>query len=204
MQFEPLDTSKHNRESFDCEVEALNIYLSRYVKQDEKRSLTRCHVLSDGERIVGYFTLSGHSVSRENLPENRKLGVYEDIPFLLLGRLAIDKEYQGNGYGDALLHHAFKLTKDAAKAYGIYGIIVDAKNEEAASFYRGFGFKPLSGQALKLVLPLSAVNVDQRANIMPVTSINNRDDYHSALKRIDELFEAVRCPYESRHLTGSL
>lgn len=160
MQFEPLDTSKHDRKSFDCGVEALNLYLSRYVNQDQKRSVTRCHVLSDGGRIIGYFTLAGHSVTRENLPESRKLGIYEDIPFLLLGRLAVDKEFQGKGYGDALLYHAFRLTKDAAKAYGIYGIIVEAKNEEAALFYQGFGFKPLKGQALKLVLPLSAVNTD--------------------------------------------
>jgi len=157
MQFERLDSKKHDRKSFDCGVEALNLYLQRVANQDQKRSLTKVYVLADGKRIVGYYTISAHSVVRDKLPNTIKLASYKDIPFLLLGRLAVDKDYQGQGYGDALIFHAFKTTLSAAEKIGILGMIVDAKDEKAASYYEGFGFKPIVGTENRLMLPLSAM-----------------------------------------------
>ncbi|WP_083269082.1 GNAT family N-acetyltransferase [Bosea vaviloviae] len=81
-----------------------------------------------------------------------------EIPFLLLGRLAVDRQWQGQGYGDALIVHAFKTTRAAAQQIGILGMIVDAKDEKAAGFYEGFGFRRLSGTQNRLVLPLSAMD----------------------------------------------
>jgi ribosomal protein S18 acetylase RimI-like enzyme len=77
---------------------------------------------------------------------------------LLLGRLAVDKHYQGQGYGDALIFHAFSITKDAAEKIGTLGIIVDAKDDLAACFYEKFGFKLLSASKNRLMLPFSAMN----------------------------------------------
>jgi len=96
-------------------------------------------------------------VVRDKLPNTIKLASYKDIPFLLLGRLAVDKDYQGQGYGDALIFHAFKTTLSAAEKIGILGMIVDAKDEKAASYYEGFGFKPIVGTENRLMLPLSAM-----------------------------------------------
>lgn len=155
MLFERLDSKKHDRKSFDCGVEALNLYLQRVANQDQKRSLTKVYVLADETRIIVYYTISAHSVVRDNLPDTIKLASYKDIPFLLLGRLAVDKGFQGQGYGDALIFHAFKTTLSAAEKIGILGLIVDAKNEKATSYYEGFGFKHLMGSESRLVLPLS-------------------------------------------------
>jgi predicted N-acetyltransferase YhbS len=79
------------------------------------------------------------------------------VPFLLLGRLAIDKPYQGQGYGGSLIFHAFKTTMETAEKVGIQGIIVDAKDENAARFYQKFGFMPLSTTKNRLVLPFTAI-----------------------------------------------
>ena len=157
MQFEPLDAKFHNRTAFDCGVKPLNQYLQRLANQDQKRSLTRVYVLADGNRIIGYYSLSAHSVSRENLPPGIKMGGYRDIPFLLLGRLAVDTRYQGQGYGDTLIVHAFETTREVAEKVGIMGIIVDAKDDQAAAFYEGFGFHRLSATPNRLMLPISAL-----------------------------------------------
>lgn len=157
MQFERLDAKKHDRKSFDCGVEALNLYLQRVANQDQKRSLTKVYVLVDGKRIIGYYTISAHSVVRDNLPDTAKLASYKDIPFLLLGRLAVDKEFQGQGFGDTLIFHAFKATLSAAEKIGILGMIVDAKDEKAASYYEGFGFTRLTATENRLMLPLSVM-----------------------------------------------
>lgn len=158
MRFERLNPRKHNRKSFDCGIEALNTYLQQIANQDQKRSLSQTYVLSDGKQIIGYYTISAHSVLRDNLPDKIKLGRYDDIPFLLLGRLAVDKQFQGQGFGDSLIFHAFKTTWEAAQKIGILGMVVEAKNDKAISFYEGFGFIPLRGTQNRLVLPLSIIS----------------------------------------------
>ncbi len=135
----------------------MNLYLESYANQDQKRNLTRIYVLADGATIMGYYSISAHSVSAESLPENKRMGSYREVPFLLLGRLAVDKKFQGQGFGDALIFHAFKTTMETAKKVGIQGVIVDAKDEKAASYYKGFGFKRLRGTKNRLVLPITAI-----------------------------------------------
>jgi len=158
MEFEQLQPLKHNRKDFDCGVEALNQYLQKVANQDQKRNLTKIYVLAEDEEIIGYYSISAHSVMRDYLPEDIKPGAYKDIPFLLLGRLAVDNRHQGKGYGDTLILHAFRTTMEAAEKVGILGIIVDAKDEKAASFYEGFGFRRLSGTENRLVLSISAIS----------------------------------------------
>lgn len=157
MQFELLDTKKHDRKSFDCGVEALNIYLQRAANQDNKRSVTRVHVLADDKKIIGFFTLSGHSVLRDNLPPNIQVSNYKDLPFLLLGRLAVDLNYRGQGYGDMLVYHAFKITVRTAEEVGILGMAVEAKDDKAASYYQGLGFLSLEGTPDRMVLPIQTI-----------------------------------------------
>ncbi len=157
MKFERLDTQKHDRKDFDCGVIALNLYLQQFANQDQKRGLTRVYVLAKQQQIIGYYSICAHSVPTDQLPDNTRLGRYSEAPFLLLGRLAVDKRYQGQGFGDALIFHAFSITNEAAEKIGTLGIIVDAKNEKAADFYEKFGFKPLSASKNRLVLPFSMI-----------------------------------------------
>lgn len=158
MKFEPLDPKRHDRDVFDCGVEALNAYLRRFANQDMKRGLTRVYVLADGNRIAGYYSISAHSAARDSLPVKLRSGPYDELPFLLLGRLAVDQAYQGQGLGDVLIVHAFETTRAAATKIGILGIIVDAKDARAAGFYERFGFLPLEASPLRLVLPMSALD----------------------------------------------
>ena len=159
MKFELLNPKKHNRKQFDCGVEALNTYLQRFANQDQKKDLSRIHVLADESHIMGYFSISSHSVSTLKLPDKKQSTHYPNTPFLLLGRLAVDKQFQKQGYGDALIFHAFKITKDAAEKVGISGMVVDAKDEQAAAFYEKFGFKRLLESNNRLVLPLTALSL---------------------------------------------
>jgi predicted N-acetyltransferase YhbS len=157
MKFELLDPIKHDRKTFDCGVKVLNMYLQQVANQDQKRGLTRVYVLAEGSHIIGYYSISAYSVPTNTLPDTIKQGSYQDAPFLLLGRLAVNKSHQGQGYGDVLIFHAFKITSETAEKIGILGVIVDAKDENIALFYERFGFKPLSGTKNRLVLPFSAL-----------------------------------------------
>lgn len=157
MIFELLNTDKHDRASFDCGVPALNRYLQNYANQDQKRGLAKTYVLAEQANILGYYSISAHAVLSDALPPQFNPRAYHELPFLLLGRLAVDQRHQGHGYGDSLIIHAFKTTAVIAEQIGILGIIVDAKDEKAADFYENFGFMPLINRPLRLVLPFSVI-----------------------------------------------
>lgn len=157
VRFEKLAPKRHDRKRFDCGVEALNRYVREIANQDTKRNLTRVYVLAESSRIIGYCSISAHMVSCANMPSSHAFGGYDGLPFLLLGRLAVDKEYQKRGYGDALIAHAFAITRDVAERVGVIGMVVDAKDENAASYYEKFGFHRLTSTKQRLMLPLSAM-----------------------------------------------
>lgn len=140
-----LLAKKHNRKDFDCGKELLNNYLKNQAGQDVKRKLSACFVLADNETnlIQGYYTLSNNSIPlssfheqiRKKLPKS-----YKSIPTTLLGRLAIDKKYQGKGIGRILLIDALKRSFGISKQIGSFGVVADPLDEEAKNFYKKYDF----------------------------------------------------------------
>ena len=134
----------HLRTSFDSEIPLLDNYIRKQASQDVKRDLTVCYVLADKEmRVLGYYTLSSNSIRRDGLPENllKKLpSSYLDLPAVLLGRLAVDKNQQKKGYGEILLMDAFDRCLGLSKQLGTLAIIVDPIDEKATNFYGKYGF----------------------------------------------------------------
>ena len=148
---EPLNR-EHNRCAFDCGEEALNQYIAKYAMQDVKRRLTNCFVLTEStHKIIGFYTLSAFSIPLVDLPAEiaNKLK-YKTIPAALLGRLAVDTNYHGMGYGKILLADAVKriMRNDVA----ICTLLVDAKDDKAVEYYRQYGFKSLPVEKRKMFL----------------------------------------------------
>ncbi len=150
-----IDTKK-----FNCGHLALNDYIRRYAAQDVKRDLTRVFVATpedDINHLAGFFTLSAGSIKCSDLPETvaQKLPRYP-IPVALIGRLAVDEVFQGKGLGSILLAEACLKVKQASSSLAVVGIVVDAKDDSAAAFYRHFGFIALPGKSDRLLLPNAA------------------------------------------------
>jgi len=140
-----LLNKKHNRKDFDCGKELLNDYLKTQAGQDVKRKLSVCFVLTDSETkvIQGYYTLSNSSIPLSSFSEQIKKKLpksYKSIPTTLLGRLATDKKYQGNGIGKFLLIDALKRSYGISNEIGSFGIIVDPIDDDAKSFYQKYDF----------------------------------------------------------------
>ena len=76
-------------------------------------------------------------------------------PTVRMGRLAVDQHFKGQGLGAALLADA--LARAARSEIAAYALLVEAKDEAAADFYRHHGFQHLPDQALTLFLPLASV-----------------------------------------------
>lgn len=147
--------------AFHCGQAVLDDYIRRYASQDVRRNLARVFVASlpgDLRRLVGYFTLSAGSVSCSDLPASlaRKLPRYP-VPVALVGRLAVDSEFQRKGLGAILLADACRKVVQASAVLAVAGIVVDAKDESAARFYAHFGFVPMPGQPRRLLLPATVL-----------------------------------------------
>jgi len=152
----PLDGG-HDRSAFDCGASALNLYLRNYALQNQKRGIVRNYVTThvDSKIVVGFYSLVYAALDQKLLPPQlaKGLGKY-DIPVMLLARLAIDRREQGRGLGKALLKDAILRTMQAAEIAGLKLLLVHAKDEVGADFYRKHGFEPVFDDPLKLFLPV--------------------------------------------------
>lgn len=135
----------HQRETFDCEHELLNNYLKYQASQDVKRKLSACFVLYDYDlnQVKSYYTLSNFSIPLDHFSEKIKSKLpksYHAIPTTLLGRLAINKDYKGQGLGKILLIDALKRSFEISKTIGSFAVIVDPIDENAEKFYQKYDF----------------------------------------------------------------
>lgn len=156
----PLEKG-HDRNAFDCGNDELNRYLQQQARQDAEKHVAVTFVLLEpgSPSILGFFTLSASTISVEELPPDmmRKLPRYGQLPVTLLGRLAVDRTARGQGAGEFLLVDALRRCLESSQQIGAMAVIVDAKNEQAESFYRHFDFLPLQITPLRLFLPMRQI-----------------------------------------------
>jgi GNAT superfamily N-acetyltransferase len=157
-----LLSETHQKEKFRCGKEMLDVYMHRQAGQDIKKKVATCFVLSDDPfTIKGYYTLSAGSIPRAQIPENisKKLPRYEDIPVILLGRLAVDSTFKGQGLGEMLLLDALKRSLDlASDAIGAVAVVVDPLDKDAQSFYENYGFIALP-DSRRMFLPMKTIGM---------------------------------------------
>jgi GNAT superfamily N-acetyltransferase len=148
--------SRHDRALFASGVEPLDRYFRTQAGQDARKNMAAPFVLilPDG-MIGGYYTLSSTAVNLAELPDEtaRRLPRYPLVPATLLGRLAVDRRFQGRGYGRFLLADA--LLRAVRSEIASFAVIVDAKDDAARRFYERESFLPLLDQPMKLFRPMA-------------------------------------------------
>src|SRR5579863_1080960 len=155
FRVEPL--GEHQRSLFRCGEDALDRYFQTQVTQDIRRHIANCCVAVEDatSQVAAYYTLSAASIPLVDLPadETRRLPRYPTVPAVRIGRLAVDRKFQGRGLGAALLADAaIRSMKGDA---GAFTLLVDAKNDQAVAFYQRFGFRALASWPRTLFLPLA-------------------------------------------------
>lgn len=151
----------HDRSSFSCGSAQLDRYLLQQARQDGEKRVAAPFVLVEppADKVLGYYTLSASIVMADALPADlaRKLPRYPLLPVTLLGRLAVDGSRKGKGLGELLLMDALHRSLQAAAEIAAMAVIVDAKDDDAATFYKRYGFIPLQKQPARLFLPMRTV-----------------------------------------------
>jgi GNAT superfamily N-acetyltransferase len=142
----------HDRSAFGCGVPALDRYLREQAGQDARRRVAAPFVATDdGRRVLGFYTLSATAIELTEVPEPlaKRLPRYPRLPATLLGRLATDLSARGVGLGRFLLVDA--TVRAVRSEIASFALILDAKDEVAASFYEREGFIRLPGQPIRLL-----------------------------------------------------
>lgn len=133
-------TEAHDVSAFDSGVEALDGWLRRRALDNERVNASRTYVITSGGRVVGYYALAAGAAALAEAPGRARRNMPDPIPVMVLGRLALDKEYRGRGLGQGLLRDAILRTLQAAEIAGMRAILVHAISDEARSFYVRHGF----------------------------------------------------------------
>jgi len=145
----------HAVEAFDCGRDELNRFLTQYALQSQQSGGAHTYVGLVDHTVVGYYALAVGSVEQEQAPERVKKGLAKhSIPIMLLARLAVDRHWQNQGIGAALVKDAVLRTLQAADIAGIRALVVHAKDEAARSFYAHLDFLPSPSDPLHLFMLL--------------------------------------------------
>lgn len=138
---EHLNTG-HDFSEFDSGVPALDEWLKRRALANEDGGASRTYVLCAAGRVIAYYALAMGDVALQTA-------------VMVLGRLAVDKAYQGRGLGRALLRDAVLRTLQAAALGGIRAILVHAISDEAKRFYASCGFAPSPLDPMMLMITVA-------------------------------------------------
>lgn len=169
QEFVLADPKKHDLKSFDCTKVEMNQFLSRFAIKNEKLGLCKTWVLTINEqsvtkelvtkaKVAAYFTLGYSSVSRDDIETEKKLPGYP-VPMILLARLAVDKNYQGQHLGEKTLITTLRKTVQLAdNGLPVVGLILDVLDEDAMKFYSKYKFfKKFTNDPMRLFSPIQVL-----------------------------------------------
>lgn len=151
-------TSLHDRKVFSSGSVPLDRYFRELVSQDIKRRVSNCFVVLDADGVIAaYYTFAAVSFPLTELSaeETRRLPRYALLPAGLIGRLAVDRRFQGRRLGSTLIMDAAMRAAHADPA--IFALIVDAKDDAAIAFYEHHQFRRFASKPASLFLPIETV-----------------------------------------------
>lgn len=154
---EPI-TASHDLSGFSCGKPALDRWLKTRALSNQEKGFTAVIVVHDDNRVVGYYGLAPTAILPNHLPRAIRTGQPPDpVPCLLLGQLAIDERWIGQGIGTGLVKHALQRCVAAASLIGGRALIVNAVDSEAASFWTRRGFIASQDDPLVLFRSMSDI-----------------------------------------------
>jgi GNAT superfamily N-acetyltransferase len=138
-------SEEDDRNLFDCSRESLNIWFRRHAWAKQASGVSRVNVTADAAsgRIVGYVTLSASQIERAFLPKPQQRHRPDPVHAMLLGQLAVDKDFQKQGHAASLLLFALKSALRASEIIGSMGVITHPLDDGVRGFYARWGFQDL-------------------------------------------------------------
>lgn len=151
-------TDQHLSADFSCGTESLDIWLKRRALRNQMQGASRTYVVCEANRVVAYYALASGAVLSSDATGRLRRNMPDPTPVVVLGRLAVDSAWHGQGLGRALVRDAGLRVLQAADAIGIRGMTVQALSDEAKVFYEHLGFEPSPMDSKLLMITLADLN----------------------------------------------
>ena len=136
-----LLTDDHDVSEFDCSKPMLDEWLRRHAHSNQRNDFTRVFVIGEGKRVIGYCGLAPTSVPPPLLSRGIRTGRPPNpVPCILIGQLAVHREYKGRGVGSALVRHALERCVSAADTICGRAIVLSAIDADDITFWKSWGF----------------------------------------------------------------
>jgi GNAT superfamily N-acetyltransferase len=82
----------------------------------------------------------------------------DPVPVVIIGRLAVDRRFQGRGIGSALLKDALRQASAIAQIAGTRAVMVHAIDDAATRFYLRLRFEEFPAGSRTLFLPIETID----------------------------------------------
>jgi GNAT superfamily N-acetyltransferase len=148
-------SAEHDTSRFRCQHDSLTLWLQKHALTNNGKRASRTHVVCDGARVVGFYALAAGSVQHEHAPKSVTRNMPKPIPAIILGRLAVDADHQGQGVGAGLLQDAVFRALNAASDIAARVLLCHAIDDAARSFYIHHGFPQSPVDELTVMLDLA-------------------------------------------------
>lgn len=176
LQLRRLDDD-HYVSFFDCgRDEEMNQWFVMKAMKWQDEDLCAVWVLSpadDAETVLGFFTLSAHQIVPSNVDKRHRAAsninkpwvnnLQQSLPAQLLGKFALDKDYQGNTFSSILMACVYAKHVEAADVAGAKFLVLDVQEDGLATYYRTrFGFEKSgrAGEMVQMYRPTSVIRED--------------------------------------------
>lgn len=158
-----LLTASHDVSRFFCGKASLDYWLKTRALSNQEKGFTVVIVVHDEGQVAGYYGLAPTAMVPSILPRSIRTGQPPNpVPCLLVGQLATDTRWAGQGVGTGLLKHALTRAVTAAKLVGGRALVVNAVDQDAASFWARRGFVPSKDDPLTLFQSMAAIAASLR------------------------------------------
>lgn len=134
-------SERHDLVSFKSTNADLNDFLKNDSLRDQANLISRTYLCLSNESIIGYFSMVADTIEVQAINEYDSVDgyPYRKYPSIKIARLAVDKEYERNGFGRFSVLAAIGIAMSVSEIIGCRYLTVDSKPESIA-FYEKLGF----------------------------------------------------------------
>jgi len=149
-----LLTGCHQLGDFNCTEAELNDWLRQRALKNQSSGASRTFVVCSGDRVIAYYCLAMGAVNASVAPGKVRRNMPDPIPVAVIGRLAVDQNWEGQGIATGMLKDAVLRVIQISESIGVRAILVHAISQKAKSFYLRRGFLESSVEPMTLMLPM--------------------------------------------------
>lgn len=166
MIIQKFDKALHDRSAFSCGHGPIDNFLKSSLSGQIKAGMITAYVgTAKGDNaVLAFYTLGAMAVRADLGPKKWTRAGVPDIPVIYIRAVAVDKRYQGNGAGTALVIDALRKCIDISTQMGAAAIVLDVLHddhfERRWTFYEKLGFQALNDSDNPCRVFISMANVN--------------------------------------------